>query len=229
MEYIIAQCSELFLSNRPILFSVMAAGLLGSLSHCSVMCSPMVTAQMLQLNTQKKSQWHMVLYHAGRISTYGLLGVAVVLFGQWAFSGNLSEVAHIMMVLAGITFLLSAILPHKTHQCCSEKIQNVTHYFDKLPIAELAIYIRGMLMGFTPCGMMLAVLLLVATFTSPFQAGITMLFFGLTTIPILQITGYGALSLAKRHPYIISKAGKGIMVLNGIFLCAIGLNIVSIS
>lgn len=229
MEIFLAQCSQLFASgSSPLLLTVVVAGLVGSLSHCSAMCAPLVASQMLTLQQQGRSQRLMALYHAGRVLTYVFLGVVAMLFSQWIFSGALRHYSSYLLLLAGVTFIISAALPRTTHHGCAHQSAFVARLMQLIPHPSLAYLLRGVLMGFMPCGMVVAVLLMVATSPNVAHAALAMTLFGLSTIPVLQLTGFGALRIAARYPQFSARAGRGVMALNGLFLCGLGLNLVRV-
>lgn len=211
----------------PLFISVMIAGVVGSITHCSLMCSPLVATQMLQLDATKRSTRGIYSYHAGRILTYSVMGLVSVLAAQWVFAGGLSNVTHIALLMAGAGFVVSAALPRKTHgACCTQKTRFAS--LETLLPQQMVLFLRGMAMGTMPCGMTLSVLLVVATLANPVEAMIAMALFGLSTTPMLQLSGLGALRLKRRYPHATVATGRGIMALNGLFLCSLGLNIVSV-
>lgn len=224
----LAQCSSLLSSQSPLLLSVLLAGIAGSVSHCSVMCAPMVAAQMLKLQEERAAQWQMIYYHAGRISTYVMLAILANLAGQWLFSGAMHKIANMLLILAGVIFITGAIFPRKTHYACGHKMPFST-LLSAISNVRFQLYIKGFLMGFMPCGMVLSILLIAATLENAWlAAGITLLF-GLATMPVLQLVGATALSLGKKHPTLATRLRRGTMALNGLFLCGIGLNLVSVN
>lgn len=229
MELFFAQCGAFWGNNMPILLSVAFAGLIGSASHCSVMCSPLVGAQMLELKEVKCSQWYMSIYHVGRISSYVLLGIVATLAGGWLFAGHLSQLANVVMLAAGLMFIVSALKPLQTHACPAHKFSKLQRAINMVPSQYAIYYLRGLLMGFMPCGMVVAALMLVSTFHSPIMAALAMALFGLGTLPLLQLAGFGALRLSHHYPNGTRIAGRGVMALNGCFLCAIGMNLVTMT
>ncbi|MCI5050225.1 MAG: sulfite exporter TauE/SafE family protein [Rickettsiales bacterium] len=229
MEWFLADCSAFFKGNTPVLLSLFLAGLIGSASHCSVMCSPLVAAQMLDIKKRKQSQSLMAFYHAGRLSTYMALGILVVAVSQFAFSSQMVTLSHIMMVCAGIIFVISAMKPRKTHACSAKTMPAWFAYVQTALPAALVYYLRGVLMGFMPCGMVIAALMMVATMPNMITAAIGMVLFGLATVPLMQLAGLGALSLSRYFPTITNNTGRAVMACNGLFLCSVGLNMVSVN
>lgn len=228
MEQLLAQCSAFLPANMPLLLSAALAGLVGSISHCSLMCSPLVMAQMLSLHEQQKPQRLMAWYHAGRISTYMLLGVLAFAAASVVFGGKLASIASVMMVAAGSIFIFSAVQPRKTHRCCDSKTHAMSQRIAQLANAPLQLYLRGALMGFMPCGLLVSMWLLAGASGGALYAALLMLAFGLGTLPVLQAAGFGALSLGRRYPSLGAKLGRASMAINGAALCAIGFNIVKL-
>lgn len=224
-----AQCSAMLSADYPLVVSVLLAGLVGSVTHCSVMCSPLVASQMLLLSEGRGRGSLIGWYHAGRVLTYIVLGVIAVFASQWMFSGAIESYAHFLLLLAGVIFVVSAVLPQKTHSCCSEKMQGVQRWLNNLSWQRFGYLLRGMLMGLMPCGMVYAVLLVIATLSSAYQAAAIMFVFGITTLPMLHISGLMVLRLGRRYPHLSSPVSRGVMALNGLFLCVLGTGVVSVS
>ncbi len=201
-------------------FSVLIAGLIGSATHCSVMCGPMAAANMLALREARKPQSTIVYYHAGRISTYIMLGVIAVTASRFVFSGTLERYTHLLLLLAGALFISSALMPRKTHKCTKMASASRSDHF--------AYFSRGAAMGLMPCGMTYAVLLSVPTLEHAPQAALIMLVFGLSTTPMLQLAGFGALTFNRTFPTLFAGASRSLMALNGLFLCGLGSGLVSI-
>ncbi len=227
MEALLAQCSVFLGQNFPPLLGLFLAGLVGSMVHCSVMCAPLAAAQMLDIEARKRSQSLMVFYHAGRLTSYAFLGVAAFLATRFFFSGQMVAVMRGMMMAAGIVFLVSALLPKKTHQCCPSRLQKMQRRIDGFSSLRLVYLLRGLMMGFMPCGMIVAAFLIVATFDHGWQAALGMVLFGVGTLPALHSIGFGALWLGRQRPSMAAGFGRVALGLNGIWLCAIGANLVA--
>jgi sulfite exporter TauE/SafE len=224
METVFLHCSEWFAApSAPMLATALLAGLLGSFSHCGVMCAPLVATQMLALQQNRQPQRIMAYYHGGRIVTYIGLGMAAMMVSAWVFSGTLTHYVDILLVIAGISFIASAWKPHRTHHCATGT-RNISGLLNGIQQPKLTYFTRGILMGFMPCGMTLAMLILVATASNMGTAALAMLIFGLATTPILQLVGLGGLRLYKHYPTPTRHAGRALMAGNGMILCLIGLH-----
>lgn len=226
LGHLLAQCSTMQFAGNTLLVGMVLGALLGSATHCSVMCSPAIAAQMLTLPPQHSRRMFAVFYHAGRIGTYMLLGVASVKFQRMMFAGAFSGFSGIMLMLAGILFLTSAIFPARTHRCCSGRRQELQRRIDRLRFAPIQHSLRGALMGFMPCGMLVSALLVVGTVHNAAYAALLMLVFGLATVPMLQAAALTLVTLGRRRPKLGPALGRMALAANGIVLCGIGLNLV---
>lgn len=224
MEMLLAHCSHLIADHGNIFASLAVAGLVGSLTHCSSMCGPLVAAQMAYMKDSSSSSHRSLLwYHAGRLTTYALLGAvaagsAHLLFGSRWFPA----LSGFLLLAAGGLFLLSALKPRATHACHCGEIPLLRHL--RAWPASTQFYVRGFLLGFMPCGLVVAALLMVATVEHPAVGAAAMLLFGLTTAPVLQMIGYGAHRITLRWKPAMSMIGRGAMTVNGLVLCAAGMH-----
>ena len=164
-------------------------GFLGSI-HCVGMCGPIVIALPVIGETQFQIIIGRVLYNAGRIITYTLMGALFGLFGSrlilFGFQQNLS-------ILLGSIILIYIILPRKW----KAKIFDTTFYkrIQTFLISRFAILISrksisslliiGLLNGLLPCGFVY-VGIAGATSTADWLHGAAyMSLFGLGTFPIM--------------------------------------------
>ena len=229
MEWIAAHCSAWEFAQNGLFVSLLLAGLVGSLTHCSTMCGPMVISQMLNPTYHRSGvspQMQLLAYHAGRLSTYSAMGLIAGLAGSWLFGNALfSTFTGAALFVAGVVFLHSALWPSLPKSCecnITRRISQIMHSL-KAP-AFLKGYLRGMLLGFMPCGLVMAALLLVTTTGNPLLSASGMLVFGLGTAPLLQAIGLGAYRLFSSKNRFHHYFGKSMMTLNGFVLCGLGIH-----
>jgi hypothetical protein len=170
----------------------------------------------------------MHFYHAGRLTTYVLLGIIAVSLSHIIFAGVILPYRNSLLVLAGITFLVSAWLPRKTHHCSKNHGGGLQKRLMQLSWQRTGYFLRGMLMGLMPCGLVYAVLIAVATVRNPAEAALLMLAFGLTTLPVLQGSAWAILKFGAKRPAFSIMLSRTVMGLHGLFLCSLGFNLVSI-
>ncbi|MGE0801712.1 MAG: sulfite exporter TauE/SafE family protein [Lautropia sp.] len=177
--------------------------------HCVVMCGGIAGALGMATAAGRSGRPRMdltVAYQAGRIASYtlagslagGMLGGVIALLGIEAVRTALRVVSALaLLVAAGVAFgrvrdtgfgvggwLWSRLAP------LGRRLLPVT----TLPRA-LAF---GMIWGWMPCGFVYSVLLIAALAADPMQAALTMLAFGLGTVPAMLATTLGGQQLLRR-------------------------------
>jgi len=181
------------------IFSIVTVAFLGSFGHCIGMCGGIVVAYS---STKIDEQWtkasevlaHLI-YSAGRITTYMLLGAifgaigGVVSFNNIA-NGTLTILAGIFMILAGLSLVgkLSFLntLEHsfsgsRWYQEAFRKILRSRSLY--------SFYILGLLNGLLPCGLVYFFAVTAASTGSAFWGAFVMMIFGLSTVPALFSLG----------------------------------------
>lgn len=208
MEALLAHCSAIFSQSGSVFAVFFLGGLMGSLTHCLVMCGPVVACQSACGGSCGKKmsvalQWQ---YHFGRLVTYGGLGFFAALVSKQIVATDYWPIlSGILMVLAGGLFLLSAIVPNK-HMILSYIPKNG--------------FLRGVLMSFMPCGLIYAALMMAATLTNPIAGMIAMWLFVLGTIPALLLASGSAAILAVKWQDLMRGIGRYGMAFNGLVLIA---------
>lgn len=179
-------------------FAVFLIGLLGGV-HCAGMCGGIVSALTLQIRTQRAAWPLHLAYNLGRITSYVVAGV---LMGMVSSLGLMLEywlpvqmalyiAANLMMIglglyLAGMTRALAFI--ERAGQWLWRRVQPATRRF--LPVRGVAqAFPLGLLWGWLPCGLVYSVLALALLSGSAARGGLTMLAFGLGTLPNLMLAG----------------------------------------
>jgi sulfite exporter TauE/SafE len=220
-------------STEGLLLAFFSSGFAVGFGHCVGMCGPIVVSLSLSLREEKVLIPHL-LYHAGRITTYALLGAVVGLTGS--FTGVTSRIVGIqkgVMVFAGALIILMGLamagwIPLSrifTDSC--RPVGFLSRAFRRLNSAPSrgAYYPAGLVLGLLPCGPVYTALLAAA------RAGMEaaepghglvigtglMLSFGLGTAPALLIVGKlaGLGWLTKRQ--MIYRGSALIMILVGIY------------
>lgn len=202
--------------------SLLAIFLIGIFSsfHCISMCGGFSLAQTAKSKNPLQTSY---IYHSGRILTYTILGMGAGLIGGWfqltpKMQALFYMVAAILMVYMGITQL--EIFPKLP------KIQ-LLHYKSKQK--ESSTFMAGMLNGLLPCGPLQVILLFALTTSSMWVGGLTLLFYGVGTSPLL--IGFGSIATlfkGKRKEQFILWSGCLILVLglsmgqNALALAGIG-------
>lgn len=206
MDVLLAHCSAVFSQYGGLFAVFFLGGLTGSLTHCFVMCGPVVACQSAcgggcGKRMSAASQWQ---YHLGRLLTYGALGfLAALLSKQLAATHYWATISATMMVLASGLFLLSAIVPNQ-HALLAYTPKNG--------------FLRGVLMSFMPCGLIYAAVMMAATLASPLAGMFAMWLFVTGTIPALLVASGSAAMLAAKWQEMMRGIGRFGMAFNGLAL-----------
>jgi hypothetical protein len=166
-------------------WTALLIGLAGSL-HCAGMCGPLVLAMPASSGKFGVHLTNKLAYNAGRIMTYGALGLVFGLFGQLI---GLAGFQRWVSIAAGAAILLSLL---------AWPLRNATRLIAR-PVGILksalgralrqhslaAQFSFGLLNGLLPCGLVY-VACAAAAATSNILTGLQyMLLFGLGTVPMM--------------------------------------------
>lgn len=214
MDTLLSHCAAAFPGKGSLLTVFFMAGLTGGFTHCLTMCGPMVISgasscvsscagngcgRRIQVNNATQ-----LSYHLGRAATYGALGFFAALFSHqiqtWALWPWLSA---LMLTLAGLMFIVSS-LPNCRHTL--------------LKSTSNSTFIRGALLGFLPCGLIYAAVMMAATTADPLVGMAAMWVFVIGTIPALLIASAGTAVIAQKWQVFIHRLGRAMMVFNGLSL-----------
>lgn len=209
--------------------SLFVAGLAGGFTHCTAMCGPFVLSQTK--NIEKMSGAVLLPYHIGRITSYTLMAMllASVLNLAFLFAPIRSYIIAPMLTLAGLVFLvtaipaLSRIFPWTARIQFSVPYQWLHSGFQKLSQKQniFSRYLLGVLLGFMPCGLIVSALMAASTAPSTLQAGLSMISFGLGTMPALIGVAMGGQYFQSKSPAFMGRVQKIMMVWSAIWLFAI--------
>jgi sulfite exporter TauE/SafE len=170
-------------------------GLLGSV-HCIGMCGPLVMALPIsQKNTFQKFT-ALLLYHAGKIASYAILGLLFGLFGSqfpvFALQKNISIVIGItMLVYVLYVFVLKP--KHLQFGILGNYYNQIVKLLSRLfkSKSSISFLFIGMLNGLLPCGMIYLALSSSMATQNIWYGGLLMIFFGLGTVPALLMVALG--------------------------------------
>lgn len=212
-----------------LLGSLFLAGLVGSVSHCTLMCGPFVLSQTGQFSRLQDAM--LLPYHLGRMTTYVFLAVLVysVFHLVFLYSPLKSLIAAPMLFLAGIVFLVSAFPKMKALfpwvgtvrfykmsgllQKASSKLSSKHGLWSR--------YGLGVLLGFMPCGLVVAALMAASTAASVWQAMAAMAAFSVGTVPALVLVAMGGGRLKDRYPDFSVRFSQLAKVISAVWLFAL--------
>ncbi|UTW59757.1 sulfite exporter TauE/SafE family protein [Kordiimonas sp. SCSIO 12603] len=235
MEYFLQQCQVALDANGSIIFSLFLGGLLGSATHCVGMCGPFVMAQVGgkksggEEGVLKRLQAAALLpYHLGRVTTYILLGIVGASLSQFLVGTPVQRgVAFVLLSVAGLLFLVNAVPSLKrlvkanTGLVVGQKFGHIIGRLARPFFANpdpLQRYALGILLGFLPCGLVVAAVMAVAATGHAATAAFGMLAFGVGTVPSLFLVGTGTQFALNRWPAQVRSVAAFVMAVNGVSL-----------
>ena len=206
------------------------AGLIGGITHCAFMCGPFVLS--MSGSVEKLREAALIPYHLGRLTTYMFLAVlfSAILNLAYLFLPVKSLLIAPLLFTAGVIFLVTAfpnifkrfspfiairsrLYPVRRIYQAMEKIKSVN--------GALGRYLMGLVLGFMPCGLVIAALMAAASAGSSVQAALAMMAFGVGTMPSLLVTAYGGRALFNRFPKFQPYLTRGAMTLSALWLFVI--------
>jgi sulfite exporter TauE/SafE len=178
---------------------LLLAGLVSSL-HCIGMCGPLLIgfSQVFERQGGRRGlAMDFAWYHAGRIWTYAMLGFAAGLVGAGVRHGSAVMGWHrtagigigVVVILSGIALL--GVIPGLKMEAmidgCAVQRWRRFDWFRALLAGRGALprLLLGVVMGFLPCGLVYAMLAVVAALPTPWHAAGGMIVFGIGTLPSL--------------------------------------------
>lgn len=218
-------CRPLAGGGDSLVVALFLGGLVGSATHCAVMCSPFVMAQVPDAS-QNLRQRLLLPYHLGRITTYALLGaIAATAFGALVSGEAFYLISRLMLAMAGCSFIaamffrLPVRLPRlfgKMSSCAVAQMHQLaqTPYIFKR-------FTLGLTMGLIPCGLVFAALMAAAASGSALTGAAAMAAFGVGTTPALMLIGVGKSFLLKKHPRFWYHTNTAILGASGILLLSL--------
>jgi len=197
---------EFHLTFNASYFAAFTMGLFSSL-HCIGMCGSIIGTLTLSLkpeirNNKLKLLPYVLNYNFGRITSYTLAGFlvgflqAIVILPLGLENGHriLQLLSAAIMIGAGL--YLAGWFPRFAYiEKAGSKLWKLIEPFGRklIPVStHTQAYLFGVVWGWLPCGLVYAALALAATTGDVFRAGMTMLAFGLGTLP--SVLGVGIMT-----------------------------------
>ncbi len=197
---------EFHLAFTSSYFAAFLMGLFSSL-HCIGMCGSIIGTLTLSLKPEiRNKKWilfpYVLNYNLGRITSYTLAGFLVgflqtlfiLPFGMEYGHRILQLLSAAIMIGAGLYLAGWFPLFAYIEKVGAKLWKLVEPYGRKLiPVSTHSqAYLFGMVWGWLPCGLVYAALALAATTGNVLSAGVTMLAFGLGTLP--SVLGVGIMT-----------------------------------
>ena len=222
-------------------------GFVGSV-HCLGMCGPLVLAYSLHIKSHEdetpihvsppweKGLFHHIAFHSGRILSYGLLGILsaglLQRIGFMKFHANLRVGTTLfgggLMIFLGLVLLKVLPLPPGFFTFLSA---GPTSFWKRLlpPLLQSqrlgSKMTLGFAAGFLPCGLSWAMIVKAATTQSVGSGFLTMVSFGLGTVPALFLIGFSASFLSLQTRFLGERVAALAVIVMGLILILKGATI----
>ncbi len=218
-----------------IFISALLLGLIGE-AHCVGMCGPIALIIPVDKNNRWKTTLQLIVYHSGRLLTYGIIGFIFGFIGTGLkLSGlqqNISLIFGIVMVLVAFfpaSKWLNPQLPGAWGQWIGKLKVNMNRLLRQKSYG--ALFTMGFLNGLLPCGLVYLALVGAVATGNPWYGALYMILFGLGTTPALMLITYLQTlfsveirrKLDKVIPFVVALVGV-LFILRGL-----GLNIMYLS
>ncbi|MBI3888891.1 sulfite exporter TauE/SafE family protein [Candidatus Nomurabacteria bacterium] len=198
-------------------------GIIASLSSCLAIVGGLIlslsakVAQDEQYGNLEGAKKPLMLFHAGRLFGFAVLGGVLGLIGEavgisFVFSAILGLIASAVMIILGLNLI--GIFKKSTITLPS----NIFSFFRKVEHATWAPVLIGLGTFFLPCGFTQS-MQIAALSSGSFISGMLIMFaFALGTLPVLSLLSFGSMSFAqsKYAPLFFKSAGIVVVGL-GIF------------
>ncbi len=203
--------------------------------HCVAMCGGICLSQCIRPQAvdpgKRKGEAVLpaVLYNAGRVLSYTAIGLLVGALGSVftlspTVQGILKLIAGLFMVAMGLRMLglfpwLARIMPNLTASLYRKGSQGSGHR---------GPFVVGLLNGLMPCGPLQAMQLYALSTGSALFGAVSMLAFGLGTVPLLLGFGVLGTALGRRFSGKLITAGAVVVAVLGLSMLTQGATLASV-
>ena len=224
----------------PWLLVMWTAGLLGSVGHCAGMCGPIVASFGLAQARQGGRLWpRHLLFQAGRVTTYGLLGALIGFLGgfarlqsvqdlheccrpegqallaaqAWPWQVYMKLLIGFLMLLLGLFMLLGRRADALMEFPMPKPLQRFLGQGLKWGSSP---YLLGLCWGLIPCGLVYMMLLRALDAGSWRMGSAGMVAFGLGNLPVLLGLGLAASRISQAWRFRLLRVGGGLVAAMGV-------------
>src|SRR5574343_646177 len=173
-----------------MLYTAIIFGLISSL-HCIGMCGPIAMMLPVDHKNPSKKALQILIYHLGRLTSYGILGLAFGLLGRGFYMAGIQQQ---LSIAVGVGMIVIAIVPEKVlaQYNFSKPVYRLitkiksslgTQFKRKTPDAFFSI---GLFNGLLPCGLVYAALFGAIAMQNVTLGIAYMILYGLGTIPMMS-------------------------------------------
>lgn len=218
-----------------MLYTAIIFGLISSL-HCIGMCGPIAMMLPVDHKNPSKKALQVLIYHLGRLTSYGILGLAFGLLGRGFYMAGIQQQ---LSIAVGVGMIVLAVVPEKilANYNFSKPVYRLitriktslgAQFKRKTPDAFFTI---GLFNGLLPCGLVYAALFGAIAMQNVTLGIAYMILYGLGTIPMMSTVVYVSSLLSMPFRNQLQRAVPIVTVVIGVLfvLRGMGLDIAYIS
>ena len=214
------------------MFTAITAGILlglaGSL-HCVGMCGPLSFGLPVHHLSPVRKAAALATYHAGRISTYALLGLLFGLAGRRLYVAGMQQTLSIVLGSIMLLFTVQYFILRRSWQPAF--IKKFHNRLQQLMIGLLNksswknYLLFGSLNGLLPCGMVYVAIAAAMSTNDVVKGVLLMSGFGFATLPAMFMLGFFGYLLDLRIRKQLRKLSPYLICFIGVLLILRGLNL----
>jgi uncharacterized protein len=173
-----------------MLYTAIIFGLISSF-HCIGMCGPIAMMLPVDRSNETKRILQLFLYHLGRLTAYGSLGLLLGLLGKGFYLAGWQQQ---LSIFVGVIMIVIAVVPEKElakynfskpiYRLISKVKSSLGQQFKSRSLKSF--FTIGLLNGYLPCGMVYVALFGALAMPNVSISVLYMLLFGLGTIPMMS-------------------------------------------
>ncbi|WP_312116287.1 sulfite exporter TauE/SafE family protein [Brevibacillus reuszeri] len=190
-----------------------------SAPHCIGMCGGIMSAMTFQSKASLAQT--IMAYNLGRILTYISVGAFMGFIGSFVnAAGTIVGLQGIANILGGVFIILwigkKVALP--LDKWSPLKLPVIQQLLQKLKTRPgvMPVFVSGLLLGFLPCGLTYTMHMKAAASGSVWQGALTLLLFGVGTLPALILIGVFSFVLTKALRSRVMLIGNMLALIIGI-------------
>lgn len=213
----------------PVLISGFTLGAAGSL-HCIGMCGPLSLALPVSQFSAAKKFLSLLVYQAGRVITYSLIGLLFGLAGRRLYLAGYQQAFSIGI---GVLLLVMALLYFGRRR--NFHVRPLTRFYSiiqemigrvlRSPAGMGRFLLLGIANGLLPCGMVYIALAATLSFQELSESISFMAMFGLGTLPAMMLAGYADTLIGPVQRRSFRKLIPVFITLMGVLLILRGLDL----
>lgn len=179
-----------------MLYTALLLGIISSL-HCVGMCGPIALMLPVDRTNPSRKALQILVYHLGRLTAYGLLGLVFGLLGRGFYLAGMQQ--H-LSITVGVLMIVVAVVPEKVlarynfskpvYQVIAAIKSHLGQQFKRKSVD--ALFTIGLLNGFLPCGMVYAALFGALAMPNLMSSMSYMFLYGIGTVPLLSAVVYAS-------------------------------------